>query len=273
MQTKMVQDTMDSYQGYTEIRVEKREKILLITFDNPKKRNSINRNGYKELGRVLREVADDNEVTIVVFTGNGDYFTSGNDLTQSANSSSDIELYIKESNNIFKGMIRALIDCPKPTLSLVNGPCIGVGATLTALCDIAWCSSTAYFLTPFTKLGIVPEGCSSYLFALILGRSKASEMLLMSEKLTAEEAYHYNFVSKVFDLTELDTVVWPKIIEFSELPPDSLRVSKSLMRLNERDVLYRTLDAENEELYKRFFSEEFANAVIAFATRKKRSKL
>ncbi|XP_053956657.1 enoyl-CoA delta isomerase 3, peroxisomal-like isoform X2 [Anastrepha ludens] len=259
--------------GYNEIRLEKRGKTLLITFDDPKKRNSLNRNGYRELGRMLREVAKDDDVTIVVFTGNGDFFTAGNDLSYSAPSSTDIEEYVKESINILKEMISALIDCPKPTLALVNGPCIGIGATLTALCDIAWCSSTAYFFTPFTKLGIVPEACSSYLFPLILGRSKANEMLLMSQKITAQEAYHYNFVSKVYEPTELDSIIWPKIQEFSELPPDSLRISKSLVRMHERDALYRAMIAENDELYQRFFTEEFANTLIAFASRKNKSKL
>ncbi|CAD7002478.1 enoyl-CoA delta isomerase 2, mitochondrial isoform X2 [Ceratitis capitata] len=261
------------YDSCSEIRVEKKDKILVITFDNPKKRNSLNRKAYKELGLVLREVDKDNSVTTVVITGKGDFFTSGNDLSQSADAFLDLETFIKESNVIFKEMVSALIDCTKLTIALINGPCIGIGATLTALCDIVWCSSTAYFLTPFTKLGLVTEACSSYTFPLILGRSKANEMLLLSEKMTAQEAYNHSFVSKIFEPAELETNIWPKLREFSELPPESLQTSKRLIRQHERDTIYRSLNAESEELYKRLLSEEFTNALVAFANRKNKSKL
>lgn len=255
------------------IDVEVRDKVLSITFDNPKKFNSIDRNGYRALGLVLREVVKDDNVTIVVITGKGNFFTSGNDLSQAMDGASDIEAHIKESVDIYKEMVSALIDCPKLTLALVNGPCIGIGATLAALCDIVWCSSNAYFLTPFTKLSIVPESCSSYLFPLILGRSKANEMLLLSQKLSAQEAYNFNFVSKVFEDTSLDSDIWPKIMELSELPPGSLQISKSLIRMHEKEALFRALNAESEELCKRFSTDEFLNALSAFAARKNTSKL
>ncbi|XP_018804435.1 PREDICTED: enoyl-CoA delta isomerase 2, mitochondrial [Bactrocera latifrons] len=255
------------------INVEVQDKVLTISFDKPEKLNSIDRKGYRALGLVLRHAAKDDSVTIVVITGKGNFFTSGNDLSQVMDDSSDIEAQIKESNVIFKEMVSALIECPKLTLALVNGPCIGIGATLAGLCDIVWCSSKAYFLTPFTKLGIVPECCSSYLFPLILGSSKAKEMLLLSQKLSAQEAYNFNFVSRVFEDDTLDSHIWPAIREFSELPPESMQISKSLIRMHEKDALYRALNAESEELYKRFTTEEFVNALVAFRSRKNKSKL
>ncbi|XP_067646419.1 enoyl-CoA delta isomerase 2 [Eurosta solidaginis] len=264
---------MTLYAGYIEIHVEKKDTILVITLDKPAKRNSINRRGYVELGRVFRDVATDDDVRTVVLTGKGDFFTSGNDLSVDLSELSDIEKYVKESNDIFKEMVGAFIDCPKLIVALINGPCVGVGVTLIPLCDIAWCSTTAYFYTPFTKLGIVPEACSSYTFPLILGRSKANEMLLLSQKITAQEAYQFGFVSKLYDATALDTEIWPSIREISELPLNSLRISKSLVRMHDRDALYRVLHAESEELKKRFLSDEFANAMMAFATRKNNSKL
>lgn len=136
------------------IDVEVRDKVLSITFDNPKKFNSIDRNGYRALGLVLREVVKDDNVTIVVITGKGNFFTSGNDLSQAMDGASDIEAHIKESVDIYKEMVSALIDCPKLTLALVNGPCIGIGATLAALCDIVWCSSNVrrFYITFNMKL-------------------------------------------------------------------------------------------------------------------------
>lgn len=101
-----------------------------------------------------------------------------------------------------------------------------------------------------------------------MGRSKATEMLLLNEKLSAEEAFHFHLVSRVFKLSELDSVVWPKIREYAELPPISMRVSKRLINSPLRGNLMRANDEECAELLKRLHGEEFMLAMINFANRK-----
>ncbi|KAM7355547.1 dodecenoyl-CoA delta-isomerase [Cochliomyia hominivorax] len=255
------------YQDYKELVVEKQKKIVLVKFNKPKRKNCLNRNGYKEITKVLQEAGQDDTATMVVFTGVGDFYTAGNDLSQAGNVE-DMDAYIRESNAIFKEMVRSYIECPKIIVCLVNGPCIGIGATLAGLSDLLWCTETAYFATPFVKLGIVPEAGSSYLFPLILGRSKATEILLFGEKLTAREAYEFNFVSRVYKKSELDTVIWPKLREYSELPPQSLQISKRLLRSEEKKALLHAIDMECKELLIRFASEEFMNALVQFSMRK-----
>lgn len=105
-----------------------------------------------------------------------------------------------------------------------------------------------------------------------MGRSKATEILLFGEKLMAQEAYNFNFVSRIYNKSELDTVIWPKLREYSELPPQSLQISKRLLRCEEKKALLYAIDMECKELLERFGSEEFMNALIQFSMRKK-SKL
>lgn len=126
----------------------------------------------------------------------------------------------------------------------------------------------SYFTTPFVKLGIVPEAGSSYLFPYLIGRSKASEILLFGEKLTPQDAYHYNFASRIYKHSEVDSIIWPKLREYSDLPRESLQISKGLMRSQEKQHLMKAIDDECDELYKRFHSEEFMNAIIQFSMRK-----
>uniref|UniRef100_T1PA59 Enoyl-CoA hydratase/isomerase n=1 Tax=Musca domestica TaxID=7370 RepID=T1PA59_MUSDO len=255
------------YNDYQQLVVKKEDKILVIKFNNPKKKNCVNQQAYKEIGRILRDVAKDDSVTMVVFTGVGDFYTAGNDLSK-VDDISDMDAYVEASTSHFKNMVYAYIECPKIIVSLVNGPCIGIGTTLAGLSDLLWCSETAYFTCPFVKLGIVPEAGSSYLFPYLMGRSKATEMFLFGEKMSAEEALAFNFASRVYKPSEVDTVIWPKLREYSELPAESLQISKRLMRSPEKEHLVKAIDAECEELRKRFHSEEFINAIIQFSMRK-----
>lgn len=117
-------------------------------------------------------------------------------------------------------------------------------------------------------MGLCAEGASSYTFPKMLGKSKATEMLLLNHKLTAAEALKFNFVSEVFAPSELSTKLWPRIEDFSKLPKDSIRVSKKLMQRFDLVALEKACHDEMVELYKRQDSDEFANALINFMNRK-----
>lgn len=126
----------------------------------------------------------------------------------------------------------------------------------------------AYFHTPFASLALCAEGCSSYTFPRILGKSKASEMLLVNHQLSAAEALQFGLISKVYKRSELDTLLWPKLVEFSQLPRESLCTTKRLMSKFQVDKLEKVCDIELQELYKRMESEEFMQAVATFMQRK-----
>lgn len=128
-----------SYLGFEHLIVQKEGKILVIKFYNPAKKNCLNRVAYKELGRALGEVNNDEEVTIVVITGVGEYFTAGNELS-GTDQIPDLEAYFNESNDIFKAMVNSFINCTKLIFTLVNGPSIGIGTTIVGLSDVAWCA-------------------------------------------------------------------------------------------------------------------------------------
>ncbi|KAH8298650.1 hypothetical protein KR018_008566 [Drosophila ironensis] len=256
-----------SYRGYEHLLVEKQGKLLVIKFNNPSKKNCINQYGYEELTRALTEVNKDEGVTIVVITGVGDFFSAGNDLSQSSKTD-DIDAFRKASNARFKAMVLRLVHCEKIVFTLVNGPAIGIGTTIVGLSDVTWCSEKAYFSAPFTKLGLVPEGGSSFLLPLILGRSKATETLLLGEPLSAADAYQFNFVSRVYKLEETDSVVWPKIRQYAELPPNALIQGKRLIKEGFVENLLKANDAECVQLLKSFRHPEFSQALKNFANRK-----
>lgn len=146
------------YNDYQQLVVKKEDKILVIKFNNPRKKNCVNQQAYKEIGRVLRDVAKDDSVTMVVFTGVGDFYTAGNDLSK-IDDISDMDAYVEASTSNFKNMVYAYIECPKIIVSLVNGPCIGIGTTLAGLSDLLWCSETVSICPVLTGKFLIKYLC------------------------------------------------------------------------------------------------------------------
>eukprot|EP01084_Bolivina_argentea_P181751 313848_1 len=135
-----------------------------------------------EFANALTTADNDPNVNVIVVTGTGKYFSSGNDLSGFAKgftsglSKRDLALQAKVTLSKFTVSI---IDCRKPIICGVNGPAIGIAVTMLNIFDIVYASNTATFETPFSALGQSPEGLSSYEFPKRMGLSKASEVLLL----------------------------------------------------------------------------------------------
>lgn len=286
-------------------------KLRKITISNPQRKNALSMQAYQELtGTVeniscywtlnwikllyfadgLKKAATDDTVAMVALTGDGDYYSSGNDIKEFL-TVSDPEKELIRATNILKSMITTFYTFPKLLVCVVNGPCIGIACSTAALCDVIYATNTvrtnpakfwsknlkkknnfcrfqAYFYTPFSQLGLCAEGGASYTFPRILGKSKANEMLLLNHKLSANEALQFNFVSQVYTKSELDSMLWPKLQEQSELSRESIGVTKKLITKFNQNDLDKACDTELEELSKRFLSEDFAQAVANFLQRK-----
>lgn len=168
-------------------------------------------------------------------------------------------------------MVQAFIRFPKLLIAIVNGPAIGIAATVIALCDIIYAAENAYFLTPFTNLGLCAEGCSSLTFPRILGTSKANEMLMLNHKMSAQEAFAFGFVACVY---KNEREIWAKLNQISHLPIGSIKANKRLIRKFTIDELEQANLNENDELNERFSSEEAFQALLRFQeARRNKSKL
>ncbi|KAF4790957.1 Enoyl-CoA delta isomerase 2, mitochondrial [Turdus rufiventris] len=179
------------HDGYETLIVTTKNNITKIMFNRPDRKNAINHQMYREIIKALQE-AGKNDSTIAVITGNGDYYSSGNDLNNFTNiKPGEMEKMAKDGAVLLKEFVGHFIDFPKPLIAVVNGPAIGVCVTVLGLCDLVYASDRATFHSPFSQLGQSPEGCSSYLFPKMMGLAKSlavSKQLLRSmekEKLHA----------------------------------------------------------------------------------------
>ncbi|XP_062848116.1 enoyl-CoA delta isomerase 2, mitochondrial [Trichomycterus rosablanca] len=240
------------------------DNITTIRLNRPEKKNAITVEMYNELMEALALAGKDNSV-ITVLTGSGDFYCSGNDLNNFTKiPEGGIEKMAKDAGELLRKYVKAYIDFPKPLIAVVNGPAVGVSVTVLGLFDVIYATQNATFYTPFSNLGQSPEGCSSYTFPQIMGRAKASEMLLFNKKLTAAQACELGLVTEVFPDSSFQSEVWTRLKAYAKLPPNSLAFSKQLMRQVDKEKLHAVNDAEVERLMERWLSDECMQAIMSF---------
>ncbi|XP_003788331.2 enoyl-CoA delta isomerase 2, mitochondrial isoform X1 [Otolemur garnettii] len=254
--------------AYETLEVTSEDGITKIMFNRPTKKNAITTQMYHEIMLALKAAGKDDS-SVTVLTGNGDYYSSGNDLTNFTDlPPGGPEEKAKNSAILLRDFIDCFIDFPKPLIAVVNGPAVGISVTTLGLCDAVYATDRATFHTPFSHLGQSPEGCSSYTFPKIMGPSKATEMLIFGKKLTAREACAQGLVTEVFPDSTFQKEVWTRLKAYAKLPPNAMRISKEIMRSREKEKLRAINVEECNVLQERWLSDECMNAVMNFLSRK-----
>ena len=164
------------------VRVHRRGAACAIEIARPEKRNAITGEMYEALGEAVAAAEADPGVRAVLFHGEGQAFTAGNDLGDFIRRPPE-----GEDSPVFR-FLRRVSGAAKPLLAAVEGPAVGIGTTLLLHCDLVFAASDARFQLPFTKLGLVPEFASSYLLPLSAGWQRAAELLLLGEPFDAATA-------------------------------------------------------------------------------------
>lgn len=236
--------------------------VRIIRINRPHRKNAISEEVYKEITKILNTDAVDDNIVVTILTGVGEYYSSGNDIS-SALSATDSE----ESFNHVHDFVEAFINYPKILIAVVNGPAIGIAVTTLFLCDIVYASEKATFETPFLRLGLCAEGCSTYTFPLNLGRSAASDMIFLNKKMTAQEAYNRGLISKIVPHDKLQELIL-SLQKYGSLPVNSVKTNKRLLNENFKHILYESNRREIAALKECINSEEFSNAVASFVSRK-----
>ena len=194
----------------------------------------------------------------------GDSFSAGQDLKALAG--------IKDNPEEVKGFdpfARALAAFDKPLIAAVNGAAVGVGTTMLLHCDLVYAAPNARFQLPFVPLGIVPEFGSTFLLPLIAGYQRAAQLLLLGQPFTAQKAYEAGIVTAVVPQEELLAEAEKAAAALAELPPESIRLTKRLMKTRYMETLAATIDEETRIFTERLSSPEAREAMTAFLEKRK----
>jgi enoyl-CoA hydratase/carnithine racemase len=233
------------------------DSVMEIRFNRPEKKNALTRAMYDGIVAAFGSAEQDPSIRVILLTGTGDTFTSGNDIK-------DFQQRAAGTNaSAASPFLTALSTLKKPLIAAVNGAAIGVGTTMLAHCDLIVAARSARFVMPFTRLGLVPEAGSSLLFPQLLGHQRASAMLLLGDALDAEAALAAGFVYQVVDDADLMTAARALAGRLAALPPRAIRQTKHLMRRGQPDLPGR-IGEELELFRERLVSPEAAEAFAAF---------
>jgi len=175
------------------IEIEGHAGIRIILFNRPDKRNAFNLRMASDFARAVREADSDDSARVIVVTGRGQAFCAGADMSLFAGRSDDVpESELFHPANLHK----LLLAVEKTLIAAVNGPAIGMGVTMLPCFDMVYAAEEATFLTPFVRLGLVCELGSSYTLPRLIGRQRASELLLRAKPIDALTAERWDSIPR-----------------------------------------------------------------------------
>jgi enoyl-CoA hydratase/carnithine racemase len=234
------------------------ERVLTLRFNRPERKNALSLAMYAAAANVLHQADASGDVRVIIITGAGECFTSGNDLVDFMN-----EPEIHENHSVVRFM-RALQHAAKPVIAAVRGPAIGIGTTMLLHCDLVYAADNARLQMPFVNLGLCPEYAASYLLPSMLGHVKASELLLLGETFTAAQALQWNMITGVVEDAELDDLVNAKAQRLAQKPPAAVRRTKALLKQTQLPAVDAAIAAEFIGFAEGLGSDECKEAVMAF---------
>ena len=241
-----------------EILHEQADGVCTITFNRPAKKNAFTLAMYVRIVELLAQAAEDDEVRVVLLRGEGGSFTAGNDLMDFMNNPPR-----DQDTPVFK-LLLGLAAYEKPIVAAVSGPAIGIGTTMLLHCDLVYAAENTRFAMPFVNLGLCPEGGSSLLLPRMMGHARAAELLMLGDKFTASTAHEVGIVSRVLPDGELDAHAREQARVLAAKAPESLRLTKSLLKAETRQQLRAVLKTEGDHFLKRLTSAEAREAFTAF---------
>ncbi len=236
--------------------------VAKIEMARPEKKNALSLAMYEAMTGAVQEALAEHAVRALLITGQPGVFTAGNDLEDFAKRPPTGD------DSPVIGFMRALQCFDKPVIAAVSGVAVGIGVTMLLHCDLVYVSNDARFALPFVSLGLVPEFASSWLLPRLIGRVRASEILLLGESFTAAAAVEMGIANAAFPAAD----VLPQAMRVAErlaaLPPGAMRSTKRLIRDGMAQTVANAMHAENEIFVQRLASSEAAEAFAAFLERR-----
>lgn len=219
-----------------------RDGIATITLNRPEVYNAFNDPLSYELQDALKKAEKDPAVRVVVLTGAGKAFSSGQDLKASMESGKrDLSESLRKRYN---PIIRAIRNMPKPVICRLNGVAAGAGCSIALACDLIIASEEATMIEIFVNIALVLDSGSSYFLPRTVGYHRAFELATKASKIPAAEALKMGLVNKVVPAAELDAAVQAEAAYYAAAPTKAIALMKKMLAKGMTDNLDEVLEYE-----------------------------
>lgn len=243
-----------------------KDAVGSITLNRPDKYNAFDR----EMALLFQKKLDEcqsNEVRCVLITGEGKAFSSGQDLAEVVDPNGPrIEAIVGEHYNPIIYRIRRL---EKPVVAAVNGVAAGAGANIALCCDVVVASQSASFIQAFSKIGLIPDSGGTFFLPRLIGWQKASALMMLGDKISAEEAERLGMIYKVFPDADFMNEAKKIASVLASMPTKGLAFTKQLLD-NSFDNNYED-QLHDEEIYQQRAgrTSDYKEGVQAFLEKRK----
>ncbi|CAN5154333.1 enoyl-CoA hydratase/isomerase [soil metagenome] len=187
--------------SYSKLKVAVEDGVCLLTLNDPATLNAAGLDLMADLTDAVSRIASgDIAARALVLTGEGRAFCSGANLQGRNSALAETDLSKRDGGAgleaVYNPFVRKLRDLPIPIVSAVIGPAAGVGASLAMMADLIVAGDSAYFLQAFRRIGLVPDGGSTWLLPRLVGKARAMELMLLGEKLPAAKALEWGLINR-----------------------------------------------------------------------------
>ena len=255
--------------AYEKILLSKDDGLATLTFNAPDRLNAVSRKMIAEIKACWEELAADTSVRAVLLTGTGRGFCAGADLAdpdREASATSDSGAAL---DKFFNPTIRAMRALPKPIVSAVNGVAAGVGMSFALASDIAIAGKSASFLQAFARIGLLPDGGSTWFLPRLVGDQRARALAMLAPQITAQQARDWGLIWDVVEDDELMKTATELARKLADGPTLALARIKAALNQSSGNDLSAQLDVERDFQRELGRSDDFKEGVAAFLAKRK----
>jgi 2-(1,2-epoxy-1,2-dihydrophenyl)acetyl-CoA isomerase len=235
-------------------------QVATLTLNRPDSLNALNAALIEEARAALASLPGSG-ARCLLLTGEGRAFSSGADLVAGGGLPDDVGGALESHLN---PLIEDVFGLPMPVVAAVRGPCAGAGCSLALAADIVVASASAYFLQAFINIGLVPDAGATWLLPRLAGRARAMEMMMLGERVAAEQAADWGMISRMVEDEDLETEAIALATRLAQGPTAAYSLLRKLARDAEQAPLSDALAAERRAQTIAGRTEDFKAGVMAF---------
>ena len=250
---------------YDTLTLEIEAGVGLLTLNDPTRLNAVSRKMIQELSTVMNEIEDASSgVRCLVMTGAGRGFCAGANLQEGAKKPPSAPQPLSTLETYYYPFLRRLRNLPVPFLTAVNGPAAGVGMSFALMGDLVFASTTAYFLQAFRRIGLIPDGGSTYILPRLIGLARAMELSLLAERLPAEKALEWGLINRVYAPDDLMPETMTVAQELAAGPTVALKLIRRAMWQSADNTYEQQLEIEAQGQREAHMTADHREGVQAF---------